>query len=191
MKFPFAVVTSTNIKNGYLFIRQEDIHTEAFVWVSCLFACLFGCTFHELNPLFCSELQLTSETTGILVGLLGREISPSQGLSIYTRQHNTEKRRYTSMSRAGFQSTFLVFDKTKITYPLDGAATGTSSLRSYLSNLPKPVCWVDIFCVTTTRNQNPEGLTAVKASKLDFLRLGSVWATACNCLRQPCQSLFK
>jgi len=43
----------------------------------------------------------TSEPSGQLVGPLGREISPTQGLYLHTGQHNTEKRGHTSMPRKG------------------------------------------------------------------------------------------
>jgi len=49
-----------------------------------------------------------------LVGLLGRGISPTQGLYPHTGQHNTEKRRHTSMPRAGFEPATPVFERPKI-----------------------------------------------------------------------------
>jgi len=45
---------------------------------------------------------------GQMVGLLGRGISPTQGLSLHTGQHNTEKRGHTSM-QVGFEPTMPVF----------------------------------------------------------------------------------
>jgi hypothetical protein len=50
----------------------------------------------------------TYESIGQLVGLLGRGISPTQGLYLHTGQHNTEKRGHTSMLRVGFEPTFPV-----------------------------------------------------------------------------------
>jgi hypothetical protein len=47
---------------------------------------------------------LTSELTnlfGHLVGLLGRGISPTQGLYLYREKHYTEKRGHTFMPRGG------------------------------------------------------------------------------------------
>jgi len=37
-----------------------------------------------------------------MVGLLGWVIGPTQGLYLHTGQHNTHKRRHTSMPRAVF-----------------------------------------------------------------------------------------
>jgi hypothetical protein len=45
------------------------------------------------------------------VGLLGREISPSQGLYLYTERHKQNKRTQTSM---GFEPTTLVFERTYV-----------------------------------------------------------------------------
>jgi len=50
---------------------------------------------------------------GHLVGLLGRGISPTQGHSTYTGQHNTEKRGHISMPRAGFEPAIPVFERSK------------------------------------------------------------------------------
>jgi len=38
-----------------------------------------------------------------MVGLLGRGISPTQGLYLHTGQYNTEKRGHASMPRARFE----------------------------------------------------------------------------------------
>jgi len=49
-----------------------------------------------------------------LVGLLGGGISPAQGLYLHrTTQHNTERRRQTSIPRAGFEPTIPVFERYK------------------------------------------------------------------------------
>jgi hypothetical protein len=69
------------------------------------------------------------------VGLLGRVISPSQGLYLYTEQHKhrplpihrttqtQNKRTQTSMPRAGFEPTTPVFEWAKTAHALDRAAT--------------------------------------------------------------------
>jgi hypothetical protein len=59
----------------------------------------------------------------LLVGLLGRAISPTQGLYLHTGQHNTEKCRHTSMPRAGFGPAISTFER-PITVPAsDRSAT--------------------------------------------------------------------
>jgi hypothetical protein len=50
---------------------------------------------------------------GQLVGLLGWGIGPTQGVYLYTRQHNTEKHEYTFMPRVGFEPTVPVFERPK------------------------------------------------------------------------------
>jgi len=54
------------------------------------------------------------------------EVSAHRCTSTYTGQHNTEKRRYTSMPRAGFNPTIPVFERSRIIRALDRAATGIS-----------------------------------------------------------------
>jgi hypothetical protein len=51
------------------------------------------------------------------VGLLGREISPSQGLYLYTEQHKQNKRTQTSMPRMGFERTIPVFERRRLFMP--------------------------------------------------------------------------
>jgi hypothetical protein len=58
------------------------------------------------------------------VGLLGREISPSQGRYLHTEQHKQNKRTQTSMPRVGFDPTIPAFERAKTIYALDRAATG-------------------------------------------------------------------
>jgi len=47
---------------------------------------------------------------GHLVGLLGRGISPTEGLYLHTGQHNTERLGRTSVHRAGFELAIPVFE---------------------------------------------------------------------------------
>jgi hypothetical protein len=63
-----------------------------------------------------------------LVGLLGRVISPTQVLYLHTGQHNTEKRRHTSMPRAGFESAISTFKRPKTVLALDCSAIETGWL---------------------------------------------------------------
>jgi hypothetical protein len=64
---------------------------------------------------------------GHLVGLLGCGISPTQGLYLH-KSHNTEKRRHTSMPRAGFEPVIPVFERPKTVRALDRAAIGTGHI---------------------------------------------------------------
>jgi hypothetical protein len=56
------------------------------------------------------------------VGLLGRVIGPTQGLYLHTGQHNTEKRRHTSMPRAGFEHAISTFERPKTVLASDRLA---------------------------------------------------------------------
>jgi hypothetical protein len=60
-----------------------------------------------------------------LVGLLGRVIGPTQGLYLHIEQHNTEKRRYTSMPRAGFEPAISTFERPKTVLGSDRSAIQT------------------------------------------------------------------
>jgi hypothetical protein len=60
-----------------------------------------------------------------LVGLLGRVIGPTQGLYLHTGQHNTEKRRHTSMPRAGFKSAISTSERPKTVLASDRSAIET------------------------------------------------------------------
>jgi len=60
-----------------------------------------------------------------LIGHLGRGIGPTQGLYLYTGQHNTEKRGHTSMPGVGFEPTISVLERPKTVRALDRAATET------------------------------------------------------------------
>jgi len=50
---------------------------------------------------------------GQLIGLLGRGMSPMQGLYVHTGQRNTEKRGHTSMPRVGFEFTVPLSERPK------------------------------------------------------------------------------
>jgi hypothetical protein len=71
--------------------------------------------FFFLIVLFTLRCQgvFTCESIRQLVGLLGGVICPTQGLYLHTGQHNTEKRRHTSMPRAGFQPAISTFERPK------------------------------------------------------------------------------
>jgi hypothetical protein len=60
-----------------------------------------------------------------LVGLLSREISPSQGLYLHTINKNPEKTQaiYTSMPRAGFEPMIPALEGEKTVHALDCATT--------------------------------------------------------------------
>jgi hypothetical protein len=63
-----------------------------------------------------------------LEGLLGRVIGPTQGLYLHTGQHNTEKRRHTSMPRAGFETAISTFERPKIVLASDRSVIEISLL---------------------------------------------------------------
>jgi hypothetical protein len=89
-----------------------------------------------LGLLSCCCSEFISETyvsIGQLVGLLGRGIRPTQGLYLHTEQHNTEKRRHTSMPRVGFETKTPVFERPNEVPASDSSAIGTGiSLRPIL-----------------------------------------------------------
>jgi hypothetical protein len=65
-----------------------------------------------------------------LVGLLGREISPSQGRYLRREQKKTQnKRTQTSMPWVGFESTIPPFERAKTVHALDRAATVIGSVN--------------------------------------------------------------
>jgi len=68
---------------------------------------------------------------GHLVGLLGRGISPTQGVYLHG-QHNTEKRAHTFMPRTGFELVIPVFERSKTVRALGCAAIGTGTTRLHL-----------------------------------------------------------
>jgi len=59
-----------------------------------------------------------------LVGLLGRGISPPQGLYLDTKIQYRKAQTHTSMPRAGFEPTILVFEWWKTVGAIDRAALG-------------------------------------------------------------------
>jgi hypothetical protein len=67
----------------------------------------------------------TCESIRQLVGLLGRVIGLMQGLYLHTGQHNTEKRRQTSMSGAGFEPAISTFERPKTVLVSDRSAIET------------------------------------------------------------------
>jgi hypothetical protein len=76
---------------------------------------------------------------GQLVGLLGRGIGPTQGLYLHTGQHNTEKRRRTSMPRMGFEPKIPVLERPKTVRASERSAIGTGIFRmSFIIILPFP-----------------------------------------------------
>jgi hypothetical protein len=81
----------------------------------------------------------TYESIGQLVGLLGRGIGPTQGLYLHTGQHNTEKRRHTSIPPVGFEPTIPVFERPKTVCASDRSAIGTGYSRSLFQNLCRPL----------------------------------------------------
>jgi hypothetical protein len=88
--------------------------------------------FSRIRPLGLFRLRIyfleLMNLCGHLVGLLGRGISPTQGLYLHTEQHNTEKRGHTSMPRVGFESMIPVFEQPKTVRASDRLATGTGQL---------------------------------------------------------------
>jgi hypothetical protein len=63
-----------------------------------------------------------------LVGLLRREINPSQGLYLHTGQHKQNKRtQQTSMPEAGFEPTITTSERAKTVHVLDRSATVTGT----------------------------------------------------------------
>jgi hypothetical protein len=75
-----------------------------------------------LGPLpFSQFLDLFTQS----VVLLGRVISPSQGLSTYTQDiiKTQNKRKETSMPQVGFEPKIPMFERTKTVHASDRAAT--------------------------------------------------------------------
>jgi hypothetical protein len=67
-----------------------------------------------------------------LVGLLGWGISPAQGLYLQrTTQHNKERRRQTSMPRAGFEAAIPMLERPKTVLALDRSAIETGVLQTW------------------------------------------------------------
>jgi hypothetical protein len=67
------------------------------------------------------------------VGLLGREIRPSQGRYLHVEQHKQNKRTQTSMPRVGFKTTIPVFEGAKTVHALGHAATVIGNQLELLS----------------------------------------------------------
>jgi hypothetical protein len=100
--------------------REMGKFPEHFRFVeSDIQAALIRCVLELSRPLFvCScingstalllglgRLFLISRSCTQLVGLLGRGISPLQGLCLHTGQHKHRENTQTSMPRVGFEST--------------------------------------------------------------------------------------
>jgi hypothetical protein len=66
-----------------------------------------------------------------LVGLLRQVIGPMQGLYLHTGQYNTEKRRHTSMPRAGFEPVIWTFEQSKTVLASDCSVIETGWSYSY------------------------------------------------------------
>jgi hypothetical protein len=67
------------------------------------------------------------------VGLLGRVISPSQGLYLNSEQHKHRINAYTqqtSMPQVGFELTIPVFERAKTVHASDRAATVTDTIST-------------------------------------------------------------
>jgi hypothetical protein len=62
------------------------------------------------------------------IGLLRREISPSQGRYLHTGQHRHRINSQTCMPWVGFEPTIPVFERAKTVHALDRAATSIISL---------------------------------------------------------------
>jgi hypothetical protein len=76
------------------------------------------------------------------VGLLGRVISSSQGLYLYT---NTEKRTYThkhqtSMPWVWFEPTIPASERAKTVHALDSSATVTGLFNTHLCKISRLTC---------------------------------------------------
>jgi hypothetical protein len=68
---------------------------------------------------------------GHLVGLLGRGISPTQGLYLHRTTRHRKKCGHTSMPRAGCEPAIPIFERPKTVRALDRAVIGTSKPNSY------------------------------------------------------------
>jgi hypothetical protein len=71
------------------------------------------------NPLFHFSFLLLRPS----VGLLGREISPSQGRNLHRTTKTQNKRRQTSMPWVGFEPTIPVFEREKTFHALNRTVT--------------------------------------------------------------------
>jgi hypothetical protein len=82
----------------------------------------------------------TCESVGQLVGLLGRVIGPTQGLYLHTEQHNTEKRRHTSMPRASFEPAISTSERPKTVLASDRSAIETGYEIEIRDIISAPKC---------------------------------------------------
>jgi hypothetical protein len=71
------------------------------------------------------------------IGLLGREISPSQGRYLHRTTQTQNKRRQTSMPRVGFEPKIPVFASAKTVHALHREATVMASDLCYATKLSK------------------------------------------------------
>jgi hypothetical protein len=74
------------------------------------------------------------------VVLLGRGISPSQGLYLHIGQHKQNKSTQTSMPQVWFEPTIPIFERAKIVHALDRAATVICTLTVTGSNSDRYPC---------------------------------------------------
>jgi hypothetical protein len=88
------------------------------------------------SELFRFRIWLLKYIFGYLVRLPGWKICPSQGHHLH-RQHNPERRRHTSMPRAGLEPTIPAFERSKTVRTLDRAAIGAG-------------CWLCEFVISQT-----------------------------------------
>jgi hypothetical protein len=65
------------------------------------------------------------------VGLLGKGISPEQGLYLHTRQHKQNTRIQTTIPQVGLQPTNTVFELAKKIHDLERAATAIGTAYIY------------------------------------------------------------
>jgi len=84
-----------------------------------------------LETLYLSEVKILFQ---VLVALLGRGISSSQGL--YPHRTTQQIRRHISMPRAGFKPTIQVFEISKTVRSLDCAAAGIGMEKVKMAILP-------------------------------------------------------
>jgi hypothetical protein len=80
----------------------------------------------------------TYKSVGQLVDFLGQVIGPTQGLYLYTGQHNTEKSEHTSMPRVGFKPKIPVFEGQKTVRVSDRSVIGNGSRKQFALKILPP-----------------------------------------------------
>jgi hypothetical protein len=116
--------------------------------------CFFFWLYSSLRALAVSlkpSVSLQSLDVGQSVGLLGRVISSSQGLCLYTNTEKpyTQHKHYTSMSRVGFEPTVPASERARTVHVLDRSATVTGTFVLGVDNVYSIhcTCIASVHCI--------------------------------------------